>query len=176
MSDREFQRQIYEAFLHDRINYCYQCNRCDDNCPVHAETRDFSPRQLILTATIVGMNIISEENRLKFFGCTDCDTCDEVCPVHIPITHVIHVHKNLATAQDICPDSFKGEGKSIHDTGTSVPISPAMTRRRLALGLPEKYDLPINEVKAITQATGFESLLSKIACNTKNKGADDVDS
>jgi len=80
--------------MHTAIRYCYQCSRCDDNCPVHAVTAAYSPRQLILTS-LLGVNIISAENRLAIYGCTVCDTCDEVCPNKIPLTHIFSVLKNI---------------------------------------------------------------------------------
>ena len=171
MTDLEFKRQIYESYLHEKVNYCYQCSRCDDNCPVHEVTSAYSPRQLILTS-ILGVNIVSADNRLAIFGCTVCDTCDEVCPNKIPLTHIFSILKNMAMAQNIGPDSFKGQGKAVHDTGSSVPINPAIIRRRTAMGLPEKYELPVNEVQQVMQATGFEDLLGKLTVEPKKKGGE----
>ncbi len=168
ISDLEFKKQIYESYMHSAIRYCYQCARCDDNCPVHAVTAAYSPRQNILTS-LLGINIVSPESRLAIFGCTVCDTCDEVCPNRIPLTHIFSVLKNMAAAKNIAPDSFKGQGKAVHDTGTAIPISPPIARRRAAMGLPDKYDLPVAEVQAIMKATGFEDKLAKISIEVKKK-------
>nr|MDO8111102.1 4Fe-4S dicluster domain-containing protein [Candidatus Sigynarchaeota archaeon] len=166
--DPEFKRQIYETLLHEKVNYCYQCDRCSFNCPVHAETPAYDPRQNILLA-ITGINPVSAENRLAIFGCTVCDTCDEVCPNDIPLTHIFSILKNMAAAKNICPDSFKGQGKAVFDNGTAIPMNPAISRRRTAMGLPEKYTLPVDEVKAVMKATGFDKLLSQLTIEAKKK-------
>ncbi|MEX2681948.1 MAG: 4Fe-4S dicluster domain-containing protein [Candidatus Sigynarchaeota archaeon] len=166
MSDLEFKRQIYESYMHSAIRYCYQCSRCDENCPVHAVTAAYSPRQNILRS-LLGINFISADDRLAIYGCTVCDTCDEVCPNKIPLTHIFAVLKNMAAAKNISPDSFKGQGKAVHDNGTAIPISPPIARRRAAMGLPEKYDLPVSEVQAVMKAVGFEDKLAKLTIEPK---------
>jgi heterodisulfide reductase subunit C len=110
----------------------------------------------------MGIDIISPDNRLAIYGCTMCDTCDEVCPNDIPLTHIFSVLKNMAARQGITPDSFKGQAKAMMENGTSVPIGPAIVRRRAGMGLPEKYDLPVAEVQAIMKETGFQALVSKL--------------
>jgi heterodisulfide reductase subunit C len=166
--DLEFRRQIFETYIHEKVGYCYQCDRCTTNCPVHAETPAYNPRQNILLA-INGINPVSADNRLAIFGCTVCDTCDEVCPNDIPLTHIFSVLKNMAISKNIGPDGFKGQGKAVQDTGTSVPIGPAIVRRRTAMGLPDTYKLPIDEVKAVMKATGFDTLLGKLTVEPKKK-------
>lgn len=161
MINPEFRKQVYDTYLHEKVGYCYQCNRCTENCPVHRETSAYDPRQLILTS-LMGIDIVSPDNRLAIYGCTMCDTCDEVCPNDIPLTHIFSVLKNMAARRGVTPDSFKGQGKVMFETGTSVPIGPAIVRRRAGMGLPEKFDLPVAEVQAIMKATGFEALVTAL--------------
>jgi heterodisulfide reductase subunit C len=170
MTDNEFKRLVWATNFHESVNYCMQCNRCTENCPVHEQTDAYNPRQNILNA-FLGVNNITEDNRLGIYGCTMCDTCDEVCPVKIPLTHIFQLFKNLAAARNISPDSFKGEGKAVHDAGASIPISPPIARKRGQMGLPEGYTLPVEEVQAIMQATGFETMLGNLTIEPKKKGA-----
>ncbi|MHA1791942.1 MAG: 4Fe-4S dicluster domain-containing protein [Promethearchaeota archaeon] len=162
MVNPEFRKQIFDSYLHEKLGYCYQCNRCTEHCPVAAETdNEYNPRQLILTS-LLGINIVAPENELSIFGCTMCDTCDEVCPNDIPLTHIFSVIKNIAAVQGIMPDNFRGQGKALYEFGTSVPVGPAIARRRIQMGLPEKYDLPVEELKTILKETGFEDLIKKL--------------
>ncbi|MHA1370683.1 MAG: 4Fe-4S dicluster domain-containing protein [Promethearchaeota archaeon] len=162
--DFEFKKLIYDVMLHEKIDYCYQCNRCTENCPVAKETdNQYNPRQLILGA-ITGLKnmLISADNPLALYGCTLCDTCDEVCPNDIPLTEIFGVLKNLAARQGITNEGFKGQGKAMYEFATSVPIGPAIARRRVQMGLPEKYELPVDEVKALLAETGFADLIKKL--------------
>ncbi|MHA1683361.1 MAG: 4Fe-4S dicluster domain-containing protein [Promethearchaeota archaeon] len=162
MSNPEFRKQVFDVYLHHKLGYCYQCNRCTENCPVAKETDGaYNPRQLILTS-LMGINIVSAENRLALYGCTMCDTCDELCPNDIPLTHIFSVLKNIAASKGIVPDSFKGQGKAMYEFGTSVPIGDAIVRRRTSMGLPEKYELPVEELQKIMNKTGFGSLVKKL--------------
>ncbi len=155
----EFRKIVYDTYLHEKLGYCYQCNRCTENCPVHKEVASYDPRQLILMS-LMGIDIVNEANRKMVFLCTMCDTCDEVCPNDIPLTHIFSVLKNMAAQRGISP--FGGQGKAMIENGTSVPIGPAIVRRRTAMGLPEKYDLPVDEVKAIAEATGLAGIVKKL--------------
>jgi len=37
------------------------------------------------------------------------------------------------------------------------------------MGLPEKYDLPVNEVQAVMKAVGFEDKLARLTIEAKKK-------
>lgn len=162
MANPELRKLVFDAYLHEKLGYCYQCNRCTENCPVAKETDNkYNPRQLILTS-LMGINIVSADNTLALYGCTMCDTCDEVCPNDIPLTHIFSVLKNEAAIKGIAPDNFKGQAKALHEFGTSVPIMAGIARRRTGLELPENYDMPVDEVKAIMDKTGFSSLVKKL--------------
>ncbi|MFX0100937.1 MAG: 4Fe-4S dicluster domain-containing protein [Candidatus Hodarchaeota archaeon] len=160
--DEEFKKSVFETYLSDKLSYCLQCNVCTENCPVSQVNSEYDPRQLILESLMGLKSKILKAGPKALYLCTMCDTCDEKCPNDIPLTHIFSVLKNHSAKLGITADGIKGQGKTLHDFATSVPIGDAIARRRIGFGLPEKYDLPVEELQQLMEITGFSALIKKL--------------
>jgi L-lactate utilization protein LutB len=73
--------------------YCINCGKCKDMCPVHKQTKQFSPIELIK------YHCREENKRIPklFENTTLCGNCNEVCPVQINHTQLmIHLMQNMS--------------------------------------------------------------------------------
>ncbi|MHA1869364.1 MAG: 4Fe-4S dicluster domain-containing protein, partial [Promethearchaeota archaeon] len=112
--DYEFKKQIIDVHLHDKIKYCYQCNRCTDHCPVAEAVPDrYNPRKLVLFS-VLGLKqfVLGQEDNFNIWGCQVCDTCDEVCPQEIHLTDIFATLKNLSAQQGRAPEHYTGQAKA----------------------------------------------------------------
>ncbi|MFX0099330.1 MAG: 4Fe-4S dicluster domain-containing protein [Candidatus Hodarchaeota archaeon] len=160
--DVEFKKLIYDTYLAHKLSYCLQCNVCTEHCPASQVNPEYDPRQLILGSLMGLKNLLVAAGPVALYSCMVCETCDEKCPNEIPLTHIFSVLKNISATLGVTPDAYKGQAKTLHEFASSVPILDAMIRRRTGLGLPEKYDLPVDELQQIMDATGFSSLVKKL--------------
>ncbi|MFX1257806.1 MAG: 4Fe-4S dicluster domain-containing protein [Promethearchaeota archaeon] len=166
--DFEFRKQVMDVHIgSDLIKYCYQCNRCTDNCPVADAANPFyenifDPR-LIVLGTVLGykdvvMSLISKASIIPW-GCTVCDTCDTVCPQAIEVTEIITLAKNVTTAAGMAPDNVVAQAKVVFESGKAIPSQPAIERRRDQLGLPAVAAPNVNEVQTLLKNIGADKKL-----------------
>lgn len=155
--DPDFRRDVLDVNIKGSLQFCYQCNRCTDECPVaHATQKFYNPRQLMLDA-LLGLKdkILSPEDTFHVFGCTICDRCDEVCPGNLALTEVFFLLKNKLTQLEKAPKSYIQQAKVISENGKAIPMQSAIERRRSQMGLPPVPDFDLEEVKIILQEAGF---------------------
>ena len=170
--DFEFRKLIMDVHIgSDKIKYCYQCNRCTDNCPVAyvqnpfhiAVGNAFDPRLIVLTTLLgykdVVMAVAGTKSALIPWGCTVCDTCDTVCPQAIEVTEIITLAKNVTTGAGLAPDNVVAQAKAVFESGKAIPSQPAIERRREQLGLPAVAAPDVNEVQSLLKAIGADKKL-----------------
>jgi len=151
--DFEFRKQVMDYHQgSDVIKYCYQCNRCTDNCPVSYVTDEFyqyryNPRSNILNALLGYKDSIFNADEIAIWGCTVCDTCDEVCPQNIELTEIFTLLKNRSIAKGDGPEFIYQQAKAVYDYGKAIPSQSAIERRREGMGLPEIIAPDTEELK-----------------------------
>ncbi|MGV9198946.1 MAG: 4Fe-4S dicluster domain-containing protein [Promethearchaeia archaeon] len=163
--DFEFRKQIMDFHIGpDLIKYCYQCNRCTDNCPVSDVTDEFytkqyDPRANILNALLGYKDNIFSADPIAIWGCTVCDTCDEVCPQDIELTEIFTFLKNQSIEKGEGPDFLYTQAKTIFDEAKAIPMQSAIERRRKQLGLPEIEAPNADEVQTLLKNIGTDKKL-----------------
>ncbi|OLS13875.1 MAG: heterodisulfide reductase subunit HdrC, partial [Promethearchaeota archaeon CR_4] len=146
--DPEFRREVLDVNIRGDLQFCYQCNRCTDECPIaNNADKPYNPRQLMLTS-LLGLKdaIFGAPDNFNVFGCTVCDRCDEVCPGNLALTEVFCLLKNKMAQMGKAPDAYIGQAKVIVDNGKAIPMQPAIERRRKQMGLPDVPAFNIDEV------------------------------
>ncbi|MFX1276775.1 MAG: 4Fe-4S dicluster domain-containing protein [Promethearchaeota archaeon] len=144
------------------LSYCYQCSTCSGGCPVALITEGrYNPRKIIEEA-ILGLEkrLVSDQNP-NVWLCSTCQKCVELCPQRVELTEIFTLIKNRCFEEGKCPDAFYSQGQAILENGVAIPYSKAIITRREKLGLPEIKTAPIDEIKAIIQATEFDKNISK---------------
>ena len=160
--DFEFRKQVMDYHISSElIKYCYQCNRCTDNCPVARVSNTFysrvyDPRANILGALLGYKDVIYSGNKIKIWGCTVCDTCDEVCPQHIELTEIFTFLKNESVKRGEAPDFIYGQARAIFDSAKAIPSQAAIERRRKDLGLPPVLAPDVNEIQTLLKNIGSD--------------------
>ena len=162
----EFRKQVMDYHIgSDIIKYCYQCNKCSDNCPVNDVTADFydtigyNPRSNILAALLGYKDLLFGEEDLTIWGCTVCDTCDEVCPQNIELTEIFTFLKNQSVNLGKGPDFVYSQAKTIFENAKAIPPQPAIERRRQQLDLPDVLTPNISEIQTLLKNIGAEKKL-----------------
>jgi len=161
--DYEFKKIVMDAHIHDTLKYCYQCNRCTDNCPVSDIAPErYDPRSIILSAFLgFKSDIFGVDDTFNLWGCTICDTCDEVCPQNIELTEIFTVLKNMSIKREEGPEYFINQASSIYESGKAIPMQSAVERRRDQLNLPKIQPPNIEEVQKILNITKLNKILEK---------------
>ncbi len=166
--DFEFRKRVMDIHIGSNvIKYCYQCNRCTDNCPV-AEAKDtfytkpFDPRLAVL-GSLLGykdllVSMVSADKSVVW-GCTVCDTCDAVCPQGIEVTELLTLLKNVTTTMGVAPDHIYAQAKAVFESAKAIPSQPAIERRRERLGLPAVAAPDVNEIQTLMKNVGAEAKL-----------------
>jgi heterodisulfide reductase subunit C len=72
---------------------------------------------------------------------------------------VIIALRNMATRNGDVKEHLREELNQIYLTGFSIPLMPAIAKRRETLGLPPACTANVEEVRTIVKATGLEKLL-----------------
>jgi heterodisulfide reductase subunit C len=170
--DFEFRKLIMDVHIgSDKIKYCYQCNRCTDNCPVaevanpfHREVTNWFDPRLIVLGTLLGykdivMALAGSKSALIPWGCTVCDTCDTVCPQAIEVTEIITLAKNVTTGAGLAPDNVVAQAKAVFESAKAIPSQPAIERRRQQLGLPAVAEPDVNELQTLLKNIGADKKL-----------------
>ena len=149
----------------DKISYCYQCGICNDVCPVSQRWGSrYNPRDTVLFSALGYVDALFtaiKRDPFILWGCTACETCDEKCPSEIPITEIICYLKNAAVAAGLTPEFYPESARTIRDNGMAIPVQPAINKRREKLGIGLPPNIPVDEVKAIMEATGINKVLGK---------------
>ncbi len=161
--DYELRKVVMDAHIHDTLKYCYQCNRCTDNCPVSkVQPERYNPRAIILFSFLGLKDIIfGGEDTFNLWGCTVCDTCDEVCPQKIELTEIFTKLKNMSVKMGKNPEHYTGQAATIYDTGKAIPMQSAIERRRKDLGLPMIESPNAEEVQKILNMTNVNKIIKK---------------
>jgi heterodisulfide reductase subunit C len=150
---------IAEALRNESENSvkpCYQCGTCTGGCPIAKRSSDFNPRK------IVQRFLAKREDKIPrqtIWQCLLCHTCQERCPQDVKPSHVIIALRNKATEEGDVKEHLREELSQIYSTGWSIPLMPAIAKRRDALGLPPTCTTNIEEVRAIVKITGLDRLL-----------------
>jgi len=163
ISDFEFKKKMMDINIRDTLKYCYQCNRCTDECPVaKIEPQRYNPRRNILESFLgLKSQIFDVEDKFGIWGCTVCDTCDEVCPQKIELTEIFYILKNMSIQKGEGPSYYTTQASSIYDFGKAIPSQPAIERRRGQLGLPEIEPPNVEEVQKMLNETKLNKVLNK---------------
>ncbi len=161
--DYELKKIVMDAHINETLKYCYQCNRCTDNCPVSDIVPErYDPRSLILSSFLGFKSIIfGVEDTFNLWGCTICDTCDEVCPQNIELTEIFTALKNMSIKREEGPKYFISQASSIYESGKAIPMQSAVERRRAQFNLPEIKPPNIEEVQKILNRTKLNKILEK---------------
>ena len=141
-------------------NLCERCGKCSGACPSYRFMPEFNPAQIVIKlATREKEKIEDIFMDPSIWFCTMCHTCLERCPENVAPSHLFVEVKNIAAQQGNLPDSLKKESNQIIETGLTVPISPAIKRRRDELGLMEFLPPNIEEIQKIIKKTKFDQLV-----------------
>lgn len=163
--DFEFRKQIMDFHVSSElIKYCYQCNRCTDNCPVSDATDQFynrlyDPRANILSSLLGYKDAIFSIDPVAIWGCTVCDTCDEVCPQKIELTEIFSFLKNESIKRGKGPDNIFAQAKAVFESAKAIPSQAAIERRRQQMGLPAVAAPDVNEVQTLLKNIGADKKL-----------------
>jgi heterodisulfide reductase subunit C2 len=164
--DLNIKRAVLDMMMGgDKLSYCFQCGKCNDNCPVSQRWGSrYNPRDLVLFSALGYKDALVAavvKDPFVLWGCAACETCDEVCPAEIPITDIICVLKNLSTSLGVTPDFYPNSAKTIMDNGMAIPVQDAIVKRREKLGVGAAPKIPADEIKTLMGATGIEKLFKK---------------
>ncbi|TFF85051.1 MAG: (Fe-S)-binding protein [Promethearchaeota archaeon] len=75
--EEQFRQKILKKVEHN-VNYCYNCNRCVNVCPL-AKLNIFSPRRLINDLAFLSLEEALQNNNI--WRCLTCGQCSEYCPM-----------------------------------------------------------------------------------------------
>jgi heterodisulfide reductase subunit C len=169
--DFEFRKKILNKHISSTISYCYQCTSCTSACPIAEITSGrYNPRKLIINALLGLKEKIFIQKDPSVWDCTQCCTCDEICPQKVKITEILTYIKNQFAEQKIAPEGFLSEARAVYQNGRSVPIQPAIERRREQLGLTKVPEINYAELQDIMKMTGLNKLIEEKKAADKKEG------
>ncbi len=174
MVDVEFRRKVLDINIKAKLQFCYQCNRCTTECPVHNNAaKPYNPRELMLQS-LLGLKepLLNAPDNFNLYGCTSCDTCDEVCPGNLELTEVFMLMKNMMSQANKAPKAYMGQAKAIADTGYAIPMQSAIDRRRDQMGLPKAQLAQADEIKSLFAAVGFPERIKFPAAEPKKEASE----
>jgi len=149
--------QASELYKED-FSYCFRCGMCSNGCPVFNEF-DIKPHEIPLTLAFGDtQKLIANE---KIWFCLTCLTCSERCPQGVEVAELLMDVKNDAIKAGFIPDSIREESIELINTGVVVPYTGAAKRMREQMKLPEPATPNVEEIKKITELTGFAALFKK---------------
>ncbi|MHA1785324.1 MAG: 4Fe-4S dicluster domain-containing protein [Candidatus Helarchaeota archaeon] len=165
MENFDFRRRILDKHVKigTKLDYCYQCNKCTEKCPVATTIGEdkYNPRKLVLHSLIGNMaNVLpTEVGDIKLWGCTYCDSCDEVCPNDVELTEIFYVIKNILAEKKQLPEFYITQATTIKENGKAIPLMSAIERRRDQMGLPKIPAPDVSKVQTIMKETGMDNIL-----------------
>lgn len=150
---------IGEAFRTESessVKPCYQCGTCTGGCPIAKRNSDFNPRKIVQRFLQKREDKIPKQS---IWLCLLCHTCQERCPQDVKPSHVIIALRNKATQDGDVKEHIKEELSQIYTNGWSIPLMPAIAKRRETLGLPPAPTANVDEVRTIVRIMGLHRLL-----------------
>ncbi len=69
--------------------------------------------------------------------------------MNVKVSHIIMLLKNIAVERGKAPNGLLDEVNSIFKTGRSMPLSPAIDKRRAAFSLPPLPSVDVEEVRIL---------------------------
>lgn len=129
---------------------CLGCTACSSSCPVFQSDREKNPRKIIRELGRGRHDGILDA--VDIWWCGGCYACEAHCPQGVPLTRVLFRLKNRAvrTGRSI-PGSITRTAEALR-TGTVVPVSDAIRKKREALGLPLPPECSTGEIETILKA------------------------
>lgn len=144
------------------LDLCYQCGTCTGSCP-SGRTTAFRTRQLIRKAQLgLKDDILPSE---ELWMCTTCYSCVERCPRDVDIVDIIILMRNMAVQKGYMAEDHKKVGRSLINSGHTVPASDKLKHLRVSMGLSENPPTTIADPKALADfkkimaKTGFDKLI-----------------
>jgi heterodisulfide reductase subunit C len=132
------------------LAYCYQCSACIAECPAAQHFEEFSPREIMLASLFgVAEHLVSQDSPI--WQCATCYKCYERCPQGVHPVEVITALKNIAFETGNAPADVSALREAVLETGTLIPKSSAIDKRRGELGLPETTAGPGPDLKRIAE-------------------------
>ncbi|GAB4310487.1 MAG: hypothetical protein Kow0069_10710 [Promethearchaeota archaeon] len=143
------------------LSACYQCGTCTGGCPISKVTNGvYNPRKIIISSLLGLQSRLVKELRPNVWLCSTCQKCVESCPQGVELTEIFTLLRNMSVREGTAPAGFTAQGKTIFETGFTIPIQPAIQRRREKnLGLKPVEEPPVGEVQTILKATGWVAAL-----------------
>jgi heterodisulfide reductase subunit C len=135
---------------------CYQCGICTGGCPVAKRNPEFNPRKIVHRFLVKRADRKQDQS---IWLCLLCHSCVERCPQEVKPSHVIVALRNKAAQEGDIKQYIADELDQICLSGWSIPVMPAITKRREALGLPAVNSADVEEVHTIIESTGLSRLL-----------------
>ncbi len=147
---------------------CLQCGTCTSKCPVSVYTMgEYNSRKLV-QCILKGLKTkLITDMEPNVWQCTQCYTCVESCPQHVELPEIIIFIRNKLAEQKKAPAGFLGEAEMVYKYGESIPLQPAIIKRREALGLQPHPDFDIQEIQDMLNIVGFNKLIEKDSRITK---------
>ncbi|MHA1339956.1 MAG: 4Fe-4S dicluster domain-containing protein [Promethearchaeota archaeon] len=159
--DFQFRNSVLEKYISSTVSYCYQCSSCVSACPIADITEGkYNPRKIIINTLLGLKSKIFEERDPDTWLCTQCCTCDEVCPQKVKLTEIFAFIKNQFAEQFKAPEGYLSEARALYQFGKTVPLQPAIERRRTQLGLSKIVEVDFDEIKSILEMIGLDKLVN----------------
>ena len=159
--DPDFAQSVIDAGG-KTLDLCYQCGTCTGSCP-SGRTTAFRTRQLIRKAQLgLKDDILPSE---ELWMCTTCYSCVERCPRDVDIVDIIILMRNMAVQKGYMAEDHKKVGRSLINSGHTVPASDKLKQLRVSMGLSENPPTTIADPQALADykkimaKTGFEKLI-----------------
>jgi heterodisulfide reductase subunit C len=138
------------------VKPCYQCGTCTGGCPIAKRNPEFNPRRIVQRFLLKGADKTPNPN---IWQCLLCHLCVERCPQEVKPSHVIIALRNKATQDGDIKEYIADELDQICLSGWSIPLMPAIAKRREVLGLPPVPTANIEEVRTIIESLGLDRLI-----------------
>jgi heterodisulfide reductase subunit C len=160
-SQTELRKEINERLskLQDEISdYCFQCAKCTSGCEAH-KLLELEPHKIV---ALLKRGLIDEMvNSEIIWTCMSCFKCRERCPQKIAPVEILFALKNLAVASGKqIPGKYTSMLQSILTMGLIQDIQSVTTRDSKTM---KREDLSLPNVSKPTDATKFQTVLSKLA-------------
>jgi len=159
--DPDFAKSIIDAGG-KTLDLCYQCGTCTGSCP-SGRTTAFRTRQLIRKAQLgLKDDILPSED---LWMCTTCYSCVERCPRDVEIVDIIILMRNMAVQKGYMSEDHKKVGRSMINSGHTVPASDKLRALRVSMGLSADPPTTIADPQALADfnkimaRTGFVKLI-----------------
>lgn len=137
-------RQQIEAISGQKLNLCFQCNKCSGGCPM-AERMDLKPAQVMHSIRLDRRDAVLHSQAIWL--CLGCETCSARCPQQVEPAEAMNAARILALQAGISPSVrevgifYRGFVGNLRLSGRIHDISLAGITRLLSGHIVE--DLPL---------------------------------